>query len=143
MKIYNEDKKTLVNSVFSEVYKKYDFMNDVMSFGIHRLWKKNMINWIKPQENTTLIDVASGTGDLAKIFSEKTNNKSKIICLDSNRNMLNMGKEKLKFYKNIQWKIGSAEKLPFKDNTFDYYTISYGIRNVTNINKCLSEALEF
>ncbi|MBA1340429.1 MAG: demethylmenaquinone methyltransferase / 2-methoxy-6-polyprenyl-1,4-benzoquinol methylase [Pelagibacterales bacterium] len=140
MKIYNEDKKTLVNSVFSEVYKKYDFMNDVMSFGIHRLWKKNMINWIKPQENTTLIDVASGTGDLAKIFSEKTNNKSKIICLDSNRNMLNMGKEKLKFYKNIQWKIGSAEKLPFKDNTFDYYTISYGIRNVTNINKCLSEA---
>ena len=72
-----QDKANLVNSVFSKVYRKYDLMNDVMSFGVHRLWKKNLIDWMKPQPNTFLIDVASGTGDLAHIFSKKTNYKSK------------------------------------------------------------------
>ena len=140
MNMYNQDKTKLVNSVFSAVYKKYDFMNDVMSFGIHRIWKKDMINWLNPQTGNTLIDVASGTGDLAKIFSEKNNNKCEIICIEPNLNMLEMGKKKLENYKNISWNLSSAEKLPFKDNTFDFYTISYGIRNVTDINLCLSEA---
>ena len=140
MNMYNQDKTKLVNSVFSKVYKKYDFMNDLMSFGIHRIWKKDMINWLNPQTGNTLIDVASGTGDLAKIFSEKNNNKCEIICIEPNLNMLEMGKKKLENYKNISWNLSSAEKLPFKDNTFDFYTISYGIRNVTDINLCLSEA---
>jgi demethylmenaquinone methyltransferase / 2-methoxy-6-polyprenyl-1,4-benzoquinol methylase len=140
MNMYNQDKTKLVNSVFSKVYKKYDFMNDIMSFGIHRIWKKDMINWLNPQTGNTLIDVASGTGDLAKIFSEKNNNKCEIICIEPNLNMLEMGKKKLENYKNISWNLSSAEKLPFKDNTFDFYTISYGIRNVTDINLCLSEA---
>ena len=140
MNMYNQDKTKLVNSVFSAVYKKYDFMNDVMSFGIHRIWKKDMINWLNPQAGNTLIDVASGTGDLAKIFSEKNNNKCKIMCIEPNLNMLEMGKKKLKTYKNINWTLSPAEKLPFKDNTFDFYTISYGIRNVTDINLSLNEA---
>ena len=140
MNMYNQDKTKLVNSVFSKVYKKYDFMNDLMSFGIHRIWKKDMINWLNPQAGNTLIDVASGTGDLAKIFSEKNNNKCKIMCIEPNLNMLEMGKKKLETYKNINWTLSPAEKLPFKDNTFDFYTISYGIRNVTDINLSLNEA---
>ena len=140
MKIHNQDKTKLVNSVFDKVYKKYDFMNDVMSLGVHRLWKKNMIDWLNPQQNSKLIDVASGTGDLAKIFSEKIKNKGEISCVEPNSGMLNMGKQKLSNYKNIKWSLSPAEKIPFKDNTFDYYTISYGIRNVTDINLCLKEA---
>ena len=115
-------------------------MNDVMSLGIHRMWKKNMIDWMNPQYNDICIDVASGTGDLAKIISEKTKNKNQIICVEPNKEMLNIGKEKLKNYRNIKWQKASAEKLPFKDCTFDFYSISYGIRNVTDINLCLKEA---
>ena len=140
MKRHIEDKTQVVNNVFSSVYRKYDFMNDVMSFGIHRIWKKNMINWMKPDASSNLLDVASGTGDLARIFSEETNNSSKIVCVEPNKDMLAMGKQKLKNYKNIKWKQASAERLPFKDNSFDFYTISYGIRNVTNINNTLKEA---
>ena len=72
MNFYNQEKTGLVHSVFNKVYKKYDFMNDLMSLGIHRLWKKNMIDWMKPQQNNSLVDVASGTGDIAKIFYKKT-----------------------------------------------------------------------
>ena len=140
MKTHFQDKKGLVNSVFNKVHKKYDFMNDLMSFGIHRLWKKNMVDWLSPQKKTKLLDVASGTGDLAKIFSDKTNNINKIFCIEPNQYMLEVGKEKLKNYKNIKWVQASAEKLPYEDNTFDYYTISYGIRNVNDINLCLKEA---
>jgi len=140
MKIHIQDKTKLVNSVFSKVYKKYDFMNDVMSLGIHRIWKKNMIDWMKPQDNHSLIDVASGTGDLAKIFSLRNNNNNEIFCVEPNEKMFKTGQAKLNSYKNIKWKQASAEKLPFKDNLFDFYTIGYGIRNVTNINLCLKEA---
>jgi demethylmenaquinone methyltransferase/2-methoxy-6-polyprenyl-1,4-benzoquinol methylase len=140
MNIYNQDKTKLVNTVFKKVYKKYDFMNDVMSLGIHRLWKKNMIDWMKPQTNSVLLDVASGTGDIAKLFSERTNHKSSIFCIEPNKEMLSVGEQKLKKYKNIEWQLGSAEKLPFDDNTFDFYSISYGIRNVTDIDLCLKEA---
>ena len=140
MNNYNQDKSDLVNSVFSKVYKKYDFMNDIMSFGVHRIWKKNLIDWMRPQENNTLIDVASGTGDLAQLFSKRTKNKTEISCVEPNKNMLKMGKEKLSNYKNISWHLASAEELPFEDNSFDFYTISYGIRNVSNIDLCLQEA---
>ena len=140
MKNTIQDKTKLVNSVFSKVYKKYDLMNDLMSLGIHRIWKKNMINWMNPQPGCNLIDVASGTGDLAFILSKKLNFKSQISCVEPNKEMLNLGKNKLKLNKNIKWYLSQAERLPFKDNSFDFYTISFGIRNVTNINLCLSEA---
>jgi|TARA_B110001452_G_scaffold261371_1_gene260101 demethylmenaquinone methyltransferase/2-methoxy-6-polyprenyl-1,4-benzoquinol methylase len=140
MKLYNQDKTKLVNSVFNEVYKKYDIMNDLMSFGAHRIWKKNLITWMNPQEGESLIDVASGTGDLALSFSKKIKEKSKIVCVEPNKSMLSIGKNKLKNIKNVSWYLASAEKLPFNDNVFDFYSISFGIRNVSNINKCLQEA---
>jgi demethylmenaquinone methyltransferase/2-methoxy-6-polyprenyl-1,4-benzoquinol methylase len=134
------DKTKLVNSVFSRVYKKYDLMNDIMSFGVHRLWKEKFIDWMNPRSNSTLIDVASGTGDIAKLFSKKNNNSSEIICIEPNLGMIKEGEANLKEFKNIKWVKAQAEKLPVRDNTFDFYTISYGIRNVTDINKSLSEA---
>jgi demethylmenaquinone methyltransferase/2-methoxy-6-polyprenyl-1,4-benzoquinol methylase len=140
MNIYNQDKTKLVNSVFSKVHKNYDLMNDLMSLGVHRLWKKNLINWMKPQRGDHILDVAAGTGDLAKIISQKNDNKNILCCVEPNKGMLETGKKKLKHLTNIKWYLSSAEKLPFKANTFDFYTISYGIRNVTNINQCLKEA---
>ena len=134
------DKTKLVNSVFSKVHKKYDLMNDIMSFGVHRIWKEKFIDWMNPNVNSKLIDVASGTGDIAKIFSKRNNNFSKITCVEPNCEMLEVGKKNLKKLKNINWIKAQAEKLPLKDNTYDYYSISYGIRNVTDINKTLKEA---
>ena len=134
------DKTKLVNSVFSQVHKKYDLMNDIMSFGVHRSWKKKFVDWLNPHFDSKLIDVASGTGDIAKLFSEKNNNLSEITCIEPNIGMLDEGKKNLKKFKNIKWIKAHAEKLPIKNDTFDFYTISYGIRNVTDINKTLSEA---
>ena len=136
--ILNKDK--IVNSVFSDVHKKYDLMNDIMSLGIHRAWKEKFINWMNPQPETKLIDVASGTGDIAKLFSDVTKNSGHITCVEPNAQMLSEGKKKLKKYENIKWINAPAEKIPIKDNTFDYYSISYGIRNVSDINTVLKEA---
>ena len=140
MKTTIQDKTRLVNSVFSKVYKKYDLMNDIMSMGIHRIWKNKLINWMNPQQNESLIDVASGTGDIAKLFSKKNNNLSKIACVEPNNEMFLIGKSNLKNLSNIKWYKAGAEKLPFKNDLYDFYTISYGIRNVTNINLTLKEA---
>ena len=140
MKITILDKSKLVNSVFSKVYKKYDLMNDIMSFGIHRLWKNKFIDWMNPCPGSKLIDVASGTGDIAKLFSKHSNNLSEITCIEPNSEMFKEGKKNLKILKNINWFKAPAEKLPVKDNTYDYYSISYGIRNVTDVNKTLKEA---
>ena len=140
MKSTIQDKTKLVNSVFSEVYDKYDLMNDVMSLGIHRIWKDKFINWMNPSRNTSLIDVASGTGDIAKLFSLKSRNFSLITCVEPNENMLKKGKNNLANFKNIKWIKSRAETLPVKDNTYDFYSISYGIRNVSDINKTLKEA---
>ena len=135
-----KEKKNLVNNVFDVASKKYDLMNDLMSFGVHRIWKKKVIDWIKPCHGDSLIDVASGTGDMAKLFSLHTKNKTKISCVEPNDKMYEIGKEKLKNFENISWIKASSENLPFKENEFDFYTISYGIRNVNQIEKCLSEA---
>tara|TARA_B100002052_G_C15756175_1_gene540121 strand:- start:288 stop:992 length:705 start_codon:yes stop_codon:yes gene_type:complete len=140
MQQYLQNKKGLVQNVFNKVYSKYDLMNDLMSFGIHRAWKKNLMNWMKPSNDKNLIDVACGTGDIAKLFLDLTKNNESITCIDPNEGMLNQGKEKLKLFKNINWVIGSAEKIPFKENSFDYYTISFGLRNTKDLNKSISEA---
>ena len=141
MKTHLNNKDKLVNTVFSTVYKKYDLMNDVMSLGVHRVWKKKMIDWMKPQINSSVIDVASGTGDMAKLISDKNMHKSKICCVEPNKNMLKIGKNRLKRYANIEWKLAPAENLPVEDNSYDFYVISFGIRNVSNINLCLKESL--
>ena len=140
MKTHHKSTERLVAKVFQDVFDKYDLMNDLMSLGIHRLWKKNFIHYLNPQKNTTLIDVASGTGDVAKLYLNKVNDKGSVCCVDKNKDMLNLNKKKFKGNANIKWFCNNAEELPFKKNCFDYYTISFGIRNVNNINKTLKEA---
>ena len=135
-----QNKKGLVDKVFNQVYNKYDLMNDFMSMGIHRYWKKNLINMMSPRTNRKLIDVACGTGDIGKLFLDNTNKNAEIVCVDPNKGMIDKGKQKLFNYKNIKWIISSAEKLPIADNSFDYYTISFGLRNTKNLNNALSEA---
>tara|TARA_Y100000591_G_scaffold189709_1_gene164031 strand:- start:26 stop:730 length:705 start_codon:yes stop_codon:yes gene_type:complete len=140
MKSTIQNKTKLVNSVFSKVYKKYDLMNDILSLGIHRSWKEKFICWMNPRPNNKLIDVASGTGDIANLFLKKINNHGSVTCVEPNMEMLKEGKIKLDKFKSIDWINAGAEKIPVKDNTFDYYTISFGIRNVTDINASLKEA---
>jgi len=140
MQQYLQNKEGLVKNVFNKVYNKYDLMNDFMSFGIHRVWKKNLINWMSPSSDKKLIDVACGTGDLGKLFLDFTNKNSEIFCVDPNESMIKKGKEKLKKYNNIKWIIGSAEKLPLKENSCDYYTISFGLRNTKNLKQSITEA---
>ncbi len=140
MKNTIQDKNKLVNSVFSEVYKEYDLMNDIMSFGIHRIWKNKFLDWTNPQPHSKIIDVASGTGDIAKLFLKRLNNYCEVTCVDPNLEMLKQSKMKLSRFENIKWINAMAENIPVKDNFFDIYTISYGIRNVSNINKTLKEA---
>jgi len=140
MKTYHTNNEKLVTKVFKDVFDKYDLMNDLMSLGIHRLWKKKFIYWLNPQENTKLIDVASGTGDIAKLFLEKVSYKSHVYCVDENKEMLELSKKKIKKANNVKWFCNSAEKLPFKTDQFDYYTISFGIRNINNIDNALKEA---
>jgi len=140
MQQYLQNKKGLVESVFNQVYDKYDLMNDFMSLGVHRYWKKNLINMMNPRLNRKLIDVACGTGDVGKLFLDNTNKNTEITCVDPNKGMISEGKRKLFNYKNIKWMVSPAEKLPLPDNSFDYYTISFGLRNTKDLNKALSEA---
>ena len=140
MKQNFQNKKELVRDVFNKVYNKYDLMNDFMSMGIHRLWKKDMINWMSPYPKKKLIDVACGTGDIGKLFLENTNYKGKVLFVDPNSKMIKKGIKDLKKDKNISWKKGTAEKIPAPSNYFDYYCISFGLRNTININKSLKEA---
>ena len=140
MRTYHKNNERLVKKVFKDVFDKYDLMNDIMSLGVHRIWKKHFINWLNPQKNTKLIDAASGTGDIAKLFLEKVKFEGSVYCIDENEGMLDLNKKKFKNNSNIKWFCNSAEKLKFKDNYFDYYTISFGIRNIDNINIALKEA---
>jgi demethylmenaquinone methyltransferase / 2-methoxy-6-polyprenyl-1,4-benzoquinol methylase len=140
MQQYLQNKKGLVQNVFDKVYDRYDLMNDFMSLGVHRLWKKSLINMMNPLPNHKLIDVACGTGDVAKLFLNLVNKNSQITCVDPNKGMIKKGKEKLNKYKNIKWIISNAEKLPLADNSFDFYTISFGLRNTKNLDKTLKEA---
>ena len=140
MKTHHKNNERLVAKVFRDVFDKYDLMNDLMSLGIHRLWKKNFIYWLNPQKNTKLIDVASGTGDIAKLYLDKINNKGSVYCVDENEGMLDLNKKKLKNNSCVKWYCNNAENLPFKENYFDYYTISFGIRNVRNIDNALKES---
>ena len=140
MKSTIQDKAKLVNSVFSKVYNKYDLMNDVMSLGIHRIWKDKFIDWMNPSRGSMLIDVASGTGDIAKLFSLRNKKLSAVTCIEPNEDMFKKGKKNLVNFNNIKWIKASAENLPVEDSLYDFYSISYGIRNVSDINKTLKEA---
>ena len=137
MQEYLQNKKGLVEGVFDQVYDRYDLMNDFMSLGIHRLWKKSLINMMGPSVNKKLVDVACGTGDIGKLFLDKTDKKSNVTCVDPNKSMVKKGREKLNEFKNLNWIIAPAEKIPISDNSFDFYTISFGLRNTKDLNKAL------
>ena len=140
MQQYLQNKEGLVENVFNKVNDKYDLMNDLMSFGIHRIWKRILLAWMNPSSNKVLADVACGTGDIAKLYLDYTNKDNEIFCIDPNKNMIEKAKIKLKNHKNIKWVVNSAEKLSLKKNSCDYYIISFGLRNTKNLSKSLSEA---
>ena len=136
------EKESLVKGVFSSVASKYDLMNDAMSLGVHRLWKDEMLRMLAPRENAKLLDVAGGTGDIAFRFLKQCTGGEVTVC-DINPEMLEQGKKNAinrGITQGISWQCGNAESLPFEDNSFDYYTIAFGIRNVTHIDKALEEA---
>ena len=140
MKQFLQNQKNLVQNVFNDVYDKYDLMNDFMSLGIHRLWKKDLIMMMSPYTNKKLIDVGCGTGDIGKLFLNTVKFKGSVYNVDPNKKMLDQGKKRFKNVDNISWHIGNAENLKFKSNLFDYYTISFGLRNTKDISKSLKEA---
>ena len=135
-----QQKEGLVEGVFNKVFDKYDLMNDFMSLGIHRIWKKDFVQMINPSKNKKLIDVGCGTGDIASLYIKATDNKASILCVDPNKKMIEEGKKKLNKFKNITWKVGYAENLKVPNNSYDFYTISFGLRNTKNLNKSLAEA---
>jgi len=137
-----KDKAKMVRGVFSSVASKYDIMNDVMSFGIHRIWKNSMMDWLAPQANQKLLDVAGGTGDISFRFLKRAPT-SHATVFDMTQSMLNEGQlraEASKMENQLEWICGDATCLPFKNNSFDVYTISFGIRNVTDPKLALQEA---
>jgi demethylmenaquinone methyltransferase / 2-methoxy-6-polyprenyl-1,4-benzoquinol methylase len=140
-----EEKETLVREVFSSVAARYDMMNDLMSGGVHRLWKDAMVEWLNPQPGHAILDVAGGTGDVAFRIAELARargGEADITVCDINAAMLNEGVRRAEEMGEgaVTWVCGDAEKLPIPDQTMDAYTIAFGIRNVTHIEKALAEA---
>lgn len=136
------DKKGRVQGVFTSVASKYDIMNDVMSVGIHRIWKQAMMDWLAPRAGQKLLDVAGGTGDVSFKFLERAGSGHATVC-DITESMLIAGRtraEAAAMSDSLDWVVGDAMALPFEDNTFDVYTISFGIRNVTRPQEALNEA---
>jgi demethylmenaquinone methyltransferase/2-methoxy-6-polyprenyl-1,4-benzoquinol methylase len=131
-----------VQGVFSRVASKYDVMNDLMSAGVHRLWKDAMMDWLAPRPGQRLIDVAGGTGDIAFRFLTRAPGASAVV-VDLTEPMLIEGRaraEAAAMGGALDWVVGDAMALPFADASFDVYTISFGIRNVTRIEAALAEA---
>ena len=135
-----EDKVKHVADVFHSVAAKYDVMNDLMSFGIHRLWKRFTINASKIKRGAVVLDIAGGTGDLTKQFSKRVGDTGRVVLADINASMLNVGRDRLTdlgLVGNIDYVQANAEALPFPDNSFDCITIAFGLRNVTDKDKAL------
>ena len=126
--------------VFDKVASKYDIMNDIMSLGAHRYWKELLIDWLSPEKEMHIIDVAGGTGDVARRFLKRVKGEGKATVCDPNEFMVEEGKKNHTFKDKIEWIVASAEDLPFKENTFDAYLVSFGVRNFSNIEKSLGEA---
>jgi demethylmenaquinone methyltransferase/2-methoxy-6-polyprenyl-1,4-benzoquinol methylase len=134
-----EEKTRRVGAVFSSVARRYDIMNDLMSGGMHRLWKDRFANRVKPRAGEVILDMAGGTGDIAFRMAQRG---ARVTVSDINADMLGVGEQRAKRrgLKGLTWKVENAEKLSFADNSFDAYTIVFGIRNVTDIPAALREA---
>ena len=140
--INEKEKAGRVQGVFNSVASKYDVMNDVMSLGVHRIWKDMMMDWLAPRSDQKLLDVAGGTGDIAFRFLRRSGFGHATV-LDLTSSMLAEGQKRAEaeqMVNQIDWLVGDAMHLPFEDNLFDVYTISFGIRNVTRPQKALEEA---
>ena len=140
--VAEDEKAGLVHGVFSRVASRYDVMNDVMSVGIHRIWKNAMMDWLAPRDGQHLLDVAGGTGDIALRFLDRAPGARVTVC-DMTESMLIEGRKRAEagaLADRLSWVAGDAMALPFADNSFDRYTISFGIRNVTRIPDALAEA---
>ncbi len=136
-----DEKASLVRGVFDSVAGKYDLMNDLMSWGVHRLWKAAFIDWLKPRPPMKLLDVGGGTGDIAFRYLER-GGRNVTVC-DINAEMLKVGRDRALdkgLLKGVTWSCGDAEGLPFPDSSFDAFTIAFCIRNVTHIEEALKEA---
>ena len=140
--VIESEKVKRVKDVFRNVSSKYDLMNDLMSGGVHRLWKDAMMDWINPRQGQRLLDAAGGTGDISFRFVKRAGDAHATV-LDLTTKMLKEGKsraEAAQLNENLEWVVGDAMALPFSNNTFDVYTISFGIRNVTKPQEALKEA---
>lgn len=138
--VAREEKQAMVANVFHSVAAKYDVMNDLMSFGIHRIWKRFTIDCSGVRRGQRVLDLAGGTGDLAAKFSRMVGEQGQVVLADINDSMLKMGREKLRdrgIVGNVSYVQANAEALPFPDNYFDCITISFGLRNVTDKDKAL------
>ena len=140
------ERQGLINDIFSAVAGRNDLMNDMMSGGLHRLWKDDVISWMAPPKSAQafqLLDVAGGTGDLTERFLRAGGPGCSATLFDINPEMVAVGRKRLGaagLAERVAFTIGNAEALPFADRSFDAYTIGFGIRNVTHIDKALSEA---
>ena len=141
--VNEKDKADLVGGVFNSVAQNYDLMNDLMSFGIHRLWKKVAIETSGLREDFKVLDLAGGTGDMVKLMRNKISNKGSLILSDINWSMLREGRDRLidEGIEDVQIAQIDAQYLPFKNNTFDLITIAFGLRNVTDKKAALESIL--
>jgi len=133
-------KAGMVGDVFDSVASKYDVMNDLMSFGVHRLWKRVAVQQAAVRPGQSVLDLAGGTGDLAAKFARRVGKNGRVVLSDINDSMLQVGRQRLTdmgIVGNIEYELADAENLPFEDNTFDCITIAFGLRNVTNKDKAL------
>ncbi len=138
-----EQKTALVRGVFDSVALRYDLMNDLMSGGMHRVWKDRFVRRIRPRPNWTYLDMAGGTGDIAFRLRKKAGPEARITVCDLNESMLSVGRDRALdrgLSEGVEWAVGNAESLPFPDSSFDVYTIAFGLRNVTRIDTALAEA---
>jgi demethylmenaquinone methyltransferase/2-methoxy-6-polyprenyl-1,4-benzoquinol methylase len=137
-------KAPLVRAVFDSIAERYDLMNDLMSAGIHRLWKDEMVAWLNPRPGQRMLDVAGGTGDIARRALPRVRPAGGVVVVcDANRRMLEIGRDRAVddgILDGIEWLCGNAEALPFADRSFDLYTIAFGLRNLTGIERALAEA---
>lgn len=138
--VARDEKQGLVANVFNSVAKKYDIMNDVMSFGIHRLWKRYTIDCSGVRKGMKVLDIAGGTGDLTAQFSRRVGPTGEVVLADINQAMLDVGRDKLRnmgIVDNVEYVHANAEELPFESDRFDIITIAFGLRNVTDKQKAL------
>ena len=143
-KVSAEEKTRLVRGVFDSVADKYDLMNDLMSGGVHRIWKDRLIRLIRPRTGLHYLDVAGGTGDIAFRIKKAAGPDARITICDLDQNMVSVGRDRAVnrgWLGGFEWTVGNAEALPLPDSCIDVYTIAFGLRNVTHIDTALKEAV--